>query len=486
LGRGRGLQRALILLELATVVACKPLEREAAGGAPEFHDQHLYTGTIVITAPSDELPAVLAVDVQRERIHVGDVHHHRSFPRGGGATEYTTWSGGATIAVPNDDGLMVWHTTTGAERQVRAARSNDLEQAWVVLDYVPEDVLADPLVVGERVAVMSECCIAHAGISGGAPGRDGAPGVLALTHKPKGRPTSDGRRLVWVAERGTHEFVLRSDARFETVEVVWEQPVKAGHLLAAAAVGSSVVFINLDWSSGAAKDQVLRVSADGSLVEVLPGDFYGDDLRLLPDGKQAWLYSRGRVWWIGERSHAFARVLDAEVSAIGADDGLLLWQQHDGIHVAGQPQIEFRAPFAAVMAIGGDDDDVWGALVDTQKVDEGPDTAKLDVKFKQAKVDGALDRDVVRRIMRAHLFEIRSCYAVGILSDPSLSGTIELEFVVEPGGRVAKVVDRTGEEFADHEVSRCVARAMRRWKFPKPGDDGSVTVRYPIVLSPGE
>lgn len=58
--------------------------------------------------------------------------------------------------------------------------------------------------------------------------------------------------------------------------------------------------------------------------------------------------------------------------------------------------------------------------------------------------------------------------------------------MIEPGGLVAKVEDRTGEQFADHDVSRCFARAMRRWKFPKPSDGESVTVRCPIELSPGE
>lgn len=221
------------------------------------------------------------------------------------------------------------------------------------------------------------------------------------------------------------------------------------------------------------------------MVELLRGPTPGDELRLLADGTQAWLYTAKSLWWIGPHSHAKIPEFTAEVIAIGADDGLLLWQTEAGVvHVAGQPTVEFQQPFRPKVAIGGDDEEFWGSLVDPPYPE--PRVPRHRVSLKKHQVDGALDRDIVRRIVRAHVDEVRSCYDAGFQRDPSLRGEIELEFVIDPSGLVAQVEDRTGDDFADHEVSGCVARAMRRWKFPKPTDGGSVTVRYPIMLSPGD
>jgi hypothetical protein len=356
-GSSEGLQRALMLLALASVVACKAREpeREPAGEAPPFHDQRLYAGTVVLWTGFEHGPHVLPVDVQRDVIHVGELPR-RSFPRARGGT-VTENLQGAAIPVPNNDAVMLWRYSGRKHHQVRAAKRDAIDLVWTVLEYGRGEVLGEPLVVGDRVAVMSDCCLAHASIMGG------PPTVLALQHEPHGNPKSDGRRLVWVAEQGDHQLVLSTDARFEAVEVVWEQPLERGYLRAAAPVGETVVFISATDKSGAFEDQVLRVRADGSLVEVLPREAHGEDLRLLADGQQAWIYSRGRVWWIGERGHSSAHTLGDVATAIGADDGLLLWQQADGIHVAGQPEIEFEAPFPVVFARGGDDEDVWNGPV---------------------------------------------------------------------------------------------------------------------------
>lgn len=58
-----------------------------------------------------------------------------------------------------------------------------------------------------------------------------------------------------------------------------------------------------------------------------------------------------------------APITARQISAIGADDGLLRWQQRDGIHVAGQPTIEFERPFPVEIPTGSDDNDEWTGIV---------------------------------------------------------------------------------------------------------------------------
>lgn len=105
------------------------------------------------------------------------------------------------------------------------------------------------------------------------------------------------------------------------------------------------------------------------------------------------------------------------------------------------------------------------------------------VRQAKAEVMGSLDREVIRRIVRAHVNEVRHCYELGLQSDPNLKGRITIDFRIEPSGKVsaATVVEDT---LAVAAVGTCIAARAANWTFPTtPG--GVVTVRYPFVLEPG-
>lgn len=108
------------------------------------------------------------------------------------------------------------------------------------------------------------------------------------------------------------------------------------------------------------------------------------------------------------------------------------------------------------------------------------------VRPLDATLDGAgLGRDIVTRIVRAHINELRSCYyATGLRHDPKMSGEISIEFAI--GGRgqviVAIVHARTGS--LSPVLGECMAVALERWKFPKPRGGGEVVVRFPFALRP--
>lgn len=106
------------------------------------------------------------------------------------------------------------------------------------------------------------------------------------------------------------------------------------------------------------------------------------------------------------------------------------------------------------------------------------------VRQAAAEVKGSLDKDIIRRIVRAHINEVRYCYNQGLLKDPTLSGRVKITFTI---GSAGSVTDATLDEstVSDATVGTCIAKAIKRWKFPKPDGGGNVVVTYPFLLEPG-
>lgn len=106
------------------------------------------------------------------------------------------------------------------------------------------------------------------------------------------------------------------------------------------------------------------------------------------------------------------------------------------------------------------------------------------VRQGKAEVSGSLEKDIIRRIVRAHINEVRHCYNQGLAKDPELEGKATIEFTITGTGSVgASVVRETS--LADAEVGDCIATAVARWTFPKPKDGADTIVSYPFVMSDG-
>ncbi|HEY8377388.1 MAG TPA: AgmX/PglI C-terminal domain-containing protein, partial [Nannocystis sp.] len=104
------------------------------------------------------------------------------------------------------------------------------------------------------------------------------------------------------------------------------------------------------------------------------------------------------------------------------------------------------------------------------------------VRMARPEVQGALDQDIIRRIVRAHINEIRYCYEQALRRDPRAKGRVQLRFVIGNDGKVQSAA--VGENtLRDAAVAACMAGAVRRWLFPRP-ERGSVTVTYPFTLEP--
>lgn len=96
-------------------------------------------------------------------------------------------------------------------------------------------------------------------------------------------------------------------------------------------------------------------------------------------------------------------------------------------------------------------------------------------------VSGPLSPEVIRRVVRRHMNELRSCYAAALGRNPALAGRFTLTFTIAATG-AAEQVSATG--LGDAAAESCMANAVQRWMFPMPGGGGPVRVTYPLTLTP--
>ncbi|WP_146658188.1 VIT domain-containing protein [Enhygromyxa salina] len=106
------------------------------------------------------------------------------------------------------------------------------------------------------------------------------------------------------------------------------------------------------------------------------------------------------------------------------------------------------------------------------------------VRQAKAQISGSLDRDIIRRIVRAHINEVRSCYNAGLVADPNLMGRVAIEFTIAANGKVGAATVNTNTT-GNEAVGQCIAKAAKKWQFPKWTGGGEVRVAYPFNLSPG-
>jgi TonB family protein len=99
-------------------------------------------------------------------------------------------------------------------------------------------------------------------------------------------------------------------------------------------------------------------------------------------------------------------------------------------------------------------------------------------------VRGSLDKEIIRRIVRRHLNEVRYCYEQALAAHPSLTGRLVVQFTIAPTGLVLASVLQSSS-LGVVSVDICVVQAVKRWEFPQPKGGGLVMVSYPFQLTPG-
>jgi hypothetical protein len=121
------------------------------------------------------------------------------------------------------------------------------------------------------------------------------------------------------------------------------------------------------------------------------------------------------------------------------------------------------------------------SLVGTEKPSTQATAVAPEVTSGERQRRGSLGKEVIRRVIRRHLNEVKRCYEEASTEKRDLSGHFMLKFTISGvGAVVASEVERT--TMSDSAVAACVSQAVRRWRFPKPEGGGSVIVSYPFWL----
>lgn len=95
----------------------------------------------------------------------------------------------------------------------------------------------------------------------------------------------------------------------------------------------------------------------------------------------------------------------------------------------------------------------------------------------------SVDKEVIRRIIRQHIDEVKACYEPELAKQPLLGGRIMVELTIAPTG---KVVSSTllSSTMGNARVEGCTVQAVRGWEFPKPPGGGVAIISYPFVIRP--
>ncbi|MFH1808453.1 MAG: AgmX/PglI C-terminal domain-containing protein [Pseudomonadota bacterium] len=94
---------------------------------------------------------------------------------------------------------------------------------------------------------------------------------------------------------------------------------------------------------------------------------------------------------------------------------------------------------------------------------------------------GSLDKEIIRRVIKENIAQIRYCYERELARSPGLYGKIMVKFIIAGTGQVsnAQVIEST---MKNPEVESCISNKVRGWRFPKPKGGGIVIVSYPFIF----
>ncbi len=96
---------------------------------------------------------------------------------------------------------------------------------------------------------------------------------------------------------------------------------------------------------------------------------------------------------------------------------------------------------------------------------------------------GALDKDIIARIIGDNVESIRDCYQNFLKASPNLAGKLVVKFVIAKDGTVSSAVTKSST-LGSPEVEACINHAVMGFVFPEPRGGGIVIVSYPFLFSP--
>jgi len=101
--------------------------------------------------------------------------------------------------------------------------------------------------------------------------------------------------------------------------------------------------------------------------------------------------------------------------------------------------------------------------------------------LRTPQIGGALDRDVIRKVVQRFRAQLQDCYAAQLAKHPDLEGTANISYTIAADGSVSSVsVTGLGNQAAE----ACMTRVIERMQFPRPMGNGPVKTNLPMVFRP--
>lgn len=107
------------------------------------------------------------------------------------------------------------------------------------------------------------------------------------------------------------------------------------------------------------------------------------------------------------------------------------------------------------------------------------------IRTGTSEVRGSLSRELIRRYIRRHLNQVRSCYEQRLASSPDLAGRVAVRFTIGATGQVSRS-DVASSTLGNPQTEQCVAGVVRQIQFPAPEGGGVVQVTYPFTFQNDE
>lgn len=101
------------------------------------------------------------------------------------------------------------------------------------------------------------------------------------------------------------------------------------------------------------------------------------------------------------------------------------------------------------------------------------------VSWDPPQLEGSLDPEIIKRVVRQHRRELKACYEAELQKNPALAGEVRVKFTISGTGRVVAALVQDSS-LGSAPVETCVTGKIRRWIFPEPHKGGIVVVRYPF------
>ena len=115
--------------------------------------------------------------------------------------------------------------------------------------------------------------------------------------------------------------------------------------------------------------------------------------------------------------------------------------------------------------------------------DRGEREVKISMSTGNGESDGSLSKDQIEKVVRAHAAGIKYCYEKELQRKPTLSGNVDMFWVILPDGSVQKANVKS-TSMSDAAVEGCIIRQVKQWQFPKaPGQ--TIVGRYPFLFKGG-